>query len=390
MTTPSLRPVAQVDLEAGDTMGATVCNGYLYLGHSGRTDIATTVVDVRDPRSPRVVRQLLRDPGTRSAKAIAVDGILLTSCERELDWGEPPFVRPVGGAEAWTGGLRIWDLAAPEDPQPIGFYPAGGAGVHRMTWLGGRYAYVTAGDAGYTDQFLHVVDLSDPSQPQEAGRWWYPGMWVGGGERPRFPGGRRYALHHALPGGDLLACGWWDAGLVLLDAADPRAPQFVANLNWGPEVSGATHTALPLPERDLLVVVDEAILPPGRDIDKQVRLLDISEPHHPRLVSAFPTPTAEDDGVAVVDPRARFGPHNLGEPRPGTPFDDRYVFLTCFAGGLRVYDLEDPEKPVEVAALVPDLGPDRVPQSDDVTADDRGFVYLTDRTGGGLTVLEWG
>ncbi len=380
-----LRLVGSTPLDGrGDTMGVALGDGHVYVGHTGFSDAGTSIVDVRDPAHPRLVRQLPRPPGTRTAKVVVVGDTLLTSGERELDWGEPPFVRPVGGAPEWTGGMAVYDVSTPAEPRRIGFYATEGVGVHRMTWTGGRHAYVTASDDGHTDQFLHIVDLSDPTRPTEAGRWWYPGMCEGGGERPRFPDGRRYALHHALVEGDLVFCGWWDAGLVILDAADVSRPRLMANLNWGPAESGATHTALPLPGRDLLVVTDEAILPDCRDIPKQVRVFDVSDPYSPALLSTLPVPEGD-----FCDRGGRFGPHNLGEFRPGTGFGADEVYLTYFNAGLRVYDLRDPARPVEVAAFVPDPPqPGGVPQVDDVTLGPDGIVYLTDRRGGGLHILE--
>jgi hypothetical protein len=36
-----------------------------------------------------------------------------------------------------------------------------------------------------------VIDMSDPTKPQLAGRWWIPGMWRAGGETPTWRTGRR-------------------------------------------------------------------------------------------------------------------------------------------------------------------------------------------------------
>lgn len=382
----NLRLVAHSDLNGhGATMGLSVRGDLLYVAHTKRDPLGTTVLDVSDPARPVVVGQLERSQGTVSHKAIAVGNLLLQSCERELDWAGPPFVRPSGGAEAWTAGLRILDLSGdPTQPVEIGFFETPGDGVHRMSCPELPLAYVSGSDYGYTDQFLQIVDLSDPASPTEIGRWWYPGMHVGAGERPRFPKDRRYALHHGLPDGDLLFCPWWDAGLVILDIADPTKPQFVSNLNWGPEESGATHTALPLAGRDLVVVADESIVP-GRDaIDKQVRVIDVSDPFSPLVLSSLPLP-----GDEYYDRGGRYGPHNLAEPRPGTRHDVDRVYLTCFNAGLRVYDLTDPSQPREVAAFVP--GPTEgapVAQTDDVVVREDGIVFLTDRAGGGLTILE--
>jgi hypothetical protein len=46
-------------------------------------------------------------------------------------------------------------------------------------------------------------------------------MWRAGGETPTSPAGKRYALHHALPDGDILYAAWRDGGLTVIDVADP-------------------------------------------------------------------------------------------------------------------------------------------------------------------------
>jgi diacylglycerol kinase (ATP) len=40
-----------------------------------------------------------------------------------------------------------------------------------MTYWEAPYAYMSASDEGFTDQFLLIADLSDPSNPVEVGRW---------------------------------------------------------------------------------------------------------------------------------------------------------------------------------------------------------------------------
>jgi hypothetical protein len=115
-----------------------------------------------------------------------------------------------------------------------------------------------------------------------------------------------------------------------------------------------------------------------------VRVLDVSDPYSPQLLSTLPLP-----GDDFFDHGGRFGPHNLAEHRPYTRVPDDLVYLTCFNAGLRVYDLLDPAAPKEVASFLPDAPPGQpAPQTDDVTIDPHGRVYLTDRAGGGLTILE--
>jgi sugar lactone lactonase YvrE len=75
--------------------------------------------------------------------------------------------------------------------------------------------------------------------------------------------------------------------------------------------------------------------------------------------------------------------------KPGTFIDPNLIFLTYFGGGLRVYDLTDPSSPVEVASLVPPPpeGRDSI-QFNDVFVTEDGLIYVTDRHGDGLYILE--
>ena len=62
--------------------------------------------------------------------------------------------------------------------------------------------------------------------------------------------------------------------------------------------------------------------------------------------------------------------------------------VAWFAHGLRIIDIANPHAPREVAYFMPDVpqGTDRV-QSNDVTVDERGLIYLIDRVRG-LHILE--
>jgi hypothetical protein len=250
---------------------------------------------------------------------------------------------------------------------------------------------VAGTDTGFLGRFLHIVDLSDPTRPTAVGKWWYPGQHQAGGETPDWdhhsepgPGdeGRQYALHHALPYGDRAYGGYWDGGLVILDIADRANPKMISRLEFGEE-SRNTHTAQRLPGRDIVVVTDEQ-LTRWIGVQRHVWVVDIADEVNPRVVSRFPVPPGARHAEGI-----RWGPHNLHEMRPGTFTDPNLVFLTYFAGGLRVYDLSDPAEPVEVAHLVPPAPPGRDSiQFNDVTVTGDGLVYVTDRHGDGLYIVE--
>jgi len=261
-----------------------------------------------------------------------------------------------------------------------------------MTWWDGSHVLVAGTDSGYEGRFLQVVDMSS-SQPIGVGRWWYPGQHTAGGEQPTWkmsqepgPGdeGREYALHHALPHGDRAYAGYWDAGLVILDISNRAEPKLVSRLELGPE-SRNTHTAQRLPGRDLLLVTDEQ-LTRWIGVQRHVWVIDIADEVNPRVISRLPVPSGSRHHEGI-----RWGPHNLHEMRPGSFIDPDLVFLTYFGGGLRAYDLSDPLHPVEVAHLVPEAPEGRNSiQLNDVTVTEDGMVYVTDRHGDGLYIVDPG
>ena len=357
-----LRLVGHSDLDGfGDGMQVVRRGDALYVGHFGLSGMGTTVLDVSDRTRPRVVRQWPAPPGSHTHKVQVADGLLLVN-EEQFRGGDP-----------WTGGLVVYDLADPFDPRRIGRLDLGGKGFHRIVWTGGRWAHASAIPEGFDDRIWVTVDLDDPERPVEAGRWWWPG---------EVPPGRRYAAHHALLDGDVAYLGYGDAGMVVLDVSDMTAPRQIGHLGWEP--GGDTHTCLPLPGRGLVVATDEALANRCDEEQKLVRVLDVSDPASPRVVGACPVPEGD-----FCERGLRFGPHNLHENRAGSYRSERIVFVTYFNAGVRVFDLADPAAPVEVAYWVPET-PDgqEDAQSNDLWVDADGTVFVTDRIGGGLYVLE--
>ena len=159
--------------------------------------------------------------------------------------------------------------------------PVEGGGIHRVWYTGGRWAYASVLLDGFTDYIFMTVDMSDPAQPREAGRWWIPGMNLAAGETPSWPSTRRYGLHHAIIHGDTAYAAWRDAGMVVLDIADRAKPKLIVHRNWSPPFGGGTHNCLPLPDRDLLVVLDEAVLDHQEDGLKLIWVFDNRGPTTP-------------------------------------------------------------------------------------------------------------
>jgi hypothetical protein len=390
-----------------DGVQIMVHRGYGYVGHMFSKGFS--VLDLRDPKNPRAVSYLPAPPNTWNIHLQSHEDLLLVINAKDM-FGAAEFAdehayyrgqlgNAVGtsgakpAAREWTAGLAVYDISRPEATRRIGFMPVAGGGIHRIWYAGGRWAYVSALLDGFTDYIFMTVDMADPSNPREAGRFWLPGMNRAAGETPSWPASSRYGLHHAIVHGDTAYAAWRDAGMVVIDVADRANPKMIAHRNWSPPYGGGTHNCLPLPDRNLLVVLDEAVLDHQEDGLKLIWVFDNREPANPVSIATFPTPAEAD----YVGKGGHFGPHNIHENRSGSFVSSELIFATYQNAGVRVFDIRNPYQPIEVGALVPppparmmDGRPNRaqVIQSADVFVDQRGLIYSTDYNAG-LYIMEW-
>ena len=391
-----------------DGVQIMVHRGHAYIGHMFSKGFS--VLDVRDPSNPCAVNYVAAPPGTWNIHLQTHEDLLLVIHAKDMFAAaefadEHAYYRGqlgdvVGMVEAntaarnWSAGLAVYDVSRPNAPRQIGFMPVEGGGVHRIWYVGGRWAYVSALLDGFSDYILLIVDMTDPSHPREAGRYWIPGMNRRAGETPSWPAHRRYGLHHAIVDGDTAYAAWRDAGMVVLDVSNRSKPELIVHRNWSPPYGGGTHNCLPLPDRDLLIVLDEAVLDHQEDGLKLIWVFDNREKSNPISISTFPTPSESD----YVAKGGHFGPHNIHENRPGSFVSSELIFATYQNAGIRVFDVRDAYRPLEIGALVPpmpakmmDNRPNRarVIQSADIFVDAAGLLYCTDYNAG-LYILEFG
>jgi hypothetical protein len=365
---------------------------YLYLAHE-QGPVNFSVLDVTDPRAPRLLTQTMLPHGDVRSNSLAVaDGLLVVAYQVRQ-----PGLRPAG--------LEVFDLSRPGVPCPIGFLDLSGPrsrGTHWVGYTGGRYAYLATGTADsrpthpLDDQFPVIVDLGEPSRPAEAGRWWLPGTQEGDGQPPPVrhqvfdSGFRAHNVNTDPRRPDRAYVGYLDAGAVILDIADVGSPRLVSRLDYHPPMPGFTHTVLPLPGRNLLAISDETTHDHAADYPKLLWLADASYEEAPLIISSAPMPP-----VAEFARRGgRFGAHNLHE---NEPFEwswrsEDIVFGSFFNAGVRAYDIRNPFQPQEAAAFVPPApkgSPIGAIQINDVYVTADGIVYAADRSGGGLYVLQF-
>jgi hypothetical protein len=426
-----IRHVGRINVPGG---GQVVVQGNLaFVGHIA-PPYGTSIIDVSDPKNPRLLSQIMLESNSSHTHKVRVVGDLMI-CNHEMfnrhflrkgfeipslvaaheslhgraptdaelaivlkvEVQDIPILRHVGTHGYTEGGFKIYNIADPRNPKLLSYQKTGGVGVHRFA-ADERYAYISTEMEGFQGNILVNYDLARPDRLEEVSRWWMPGQNIAAGEVPNWQGVRN-RLHHALPCGDELWAAVWHAGFAVIDASDMSNLRTKATYNYHPPFPEPTHTALKLPfqldGRDIALVVDEEHPHATGQPHSFMWIFDVTDlnnitPLSTYHVTDFDAPWARahlradgsygaDKGVEVYGP----GAHQFQEV-----VHDSMIYCTFFSAGLRAIDIADPLNPKEVGYYIP--GPAAgfaAPQSNDVFVDERGLIYLIDRIEG-LDILE--
>jgi hypothetical protein len=402
--------------------GQVVVDGkYAYIGHMD-PPLGTTILDVSDPTDPKIVSQIkLEGDDTHTHKVRVVGDLMFTNYEQfnrhfrrkgdalpdarsrlEASLGRTPsddeLAAEVGGVKGsdiatldaarergyHEGGFCIYDISDRANPKRLCHKKTHGFGVHRFD-VDENYAYMSTEMEGYIGNILVVYDYGDPTAPQEVSRWWMPGQHLAGGETPTWKGYRN-RLHHALRVGDEFWASCWHAGLRVIDASDIKNLKTIGEYDYHPPIPEPSHTFLPLAQtidgRRIAVAVDEEHAHiPGR-LHAFMWVLDVTDLGDIKPLSIWDL--SEMDSPYSRTPGGRFGAHQFREK-----MDSTLVYLTWFAGGLRIVDVADPALPKEVGFYIPEpINGFPSPQSNDVDVGENGIIYLLDRNAG-FDILEF-
>ena len=188
----NMRLISHVDLNGYNNIGEGVdlhqtTNGrrIFYMAHESAPKDFTSV-DVTDLANPKIVAQTDLDYNHLRSNSLSIVGDTMLVAYQSQQHGQPGT------------GMGVYDISNPEAPRRIGSYDAqgpGSRGCHCLWWVDGNYAHLATGtpDSRPTDprddQFYVIMDMSDPTNPLEAGRWWLPGTQDG--DDARRPTGTR-------------------------------------------------------------------------------------------------------------------------------------------------------------------------------------------------------
>jgi len=373
----------------------TVEGKYAYVGHiTNKEALGTSILDVSDPRKPRLLTQVfLQEKDSHSHKARVAGDLMIVNVEQNMGKGGRKEADGSSQGDSYgEGGFKIYDITNRAKPKLITHHRTHGRGVHRFD-MDEKYAYISTEMQGYVGNILVIYDLRNPAKPEEVSRWWLPGQHVAGGEKPTWQG-RRNRLHHALRFGDELWSGCWHGGVAVIDIADIRKPRTLGSYNYHPPFPEPSHTFMPVPKpiagKRIAVAIDEEDHAHSADEMERRRgrphgclwVFDVSDLKTIKPLSLFEV--SELDSPWSRAAPGRFGAHQFQEHMDGT-----LVYCTWFSGGLRIVDVADPAAPQEVGYFIPEPAAGKTsPQSNDVDVDRNGLIYLGDRYTG-LDILEF-
>ena len=432
-----MRLVGYNDLQARSAYQPTIHHQgdrwIAYIGHHGGTDAVptpvnpmtgqaepngTSIVDVTDPVHPAYLKHIPGQPGTYEsggAQMVRVcDGSKLPKGDRSAVYMLRTF-----GSEAH----EIWNVADPAHPVLITRL-AGLQDTHKSWWeCDTGIAYLVSGVPGWrVRRMTQVYDLSDPAHPVHIRDFGLVG------QQPGATGAVPTELHGPIstgPQGNRVYFGYGTdkGGMVQIVDRDklihgPAEPT-PENLQ-SPEIgrlsmtsSNGAHTTfpmldMPIPEfahdkqgshRDIVMIVDEAILNECNEPRQMVWFADVSIENRPMMISNYTVPEASGN---FCSRGGRFGSHSAAESMDPI-FYKKLAVISWFNAGVRVLDIRNPYTPKEVAHYIPAIteatdkrcvtvdGKERCKvaiQTNNVETDARGYIYIVDRANTGMHILE--
>jgi hypothetical protein len=356
----------------------TIQGNFAYVGHQNGPE-GTTILDISDPRKPKIVSRLMTPNFvTHNHKVRVVDDLMFTNSEYQPGTARAKFDDP---------GFCIYYVKDKTNPKLVKFMRTHGKGVHRFD-LDDSYAYMSTEAEGFVGNILVIYDIRDPVNPREVGRWWLKGQNVAAGETPH-PKGTDHKLHHAMRAGNQMYAGCWMSGVAIVDISDIGKPRTLSHTEYNPPHPEPTHTFLKVPfeigGRQIALSTEEERGHRGPDAGKPhapFRTWDVTDPANPKILFTYEVPHSASpyDGNKV-----RFGAHQLREQVDR----DCLAYVTWFGAGLRIIDISNPAQPKERGYIIPKPGDGQTaPLTNDVAMDSRGLIWFTDKACG-LDAIEF-
>ncbi len=209
-------------------------------------------------------------------------------------------------------GITVLDISVPAHPQRLTHFTENLTGGVHNTWIAGDLVYAVH----YGTMDLHIIDIANPGNPRQVGRWGLPhdNKW----------------LHDVTIADGLAYLSYWDDGLVVLDigagiaGGTPTQPALVSQHKYKYQLSndgewyGNTHHAV---RYGKYVFVGDEIFGCAECVNGPrgyIHVLDVTDIANPREVANYRVPEA--------------GVHNMWA-------EDDKLYIGYYQAGLRVLDI---------------------------------------------------
>ncbi|MEE9398091.1 MAG: hypothetical protein V3V31_13880 [Methylococcales bacterium] len=269
----------------------------------------------------------------------------------------------VNGSFAYLGvgqEMVVFNVIDPANPVLIGTVDALGDTVQDIQIVE-NLAFVAAGTAG-----LHIIDVSNPNQPQKISHFETPGLVNG---------------LFVTEGHAYLAAG--GAGLLVMDISNPSNPVPVSmskTLAW---------------DTDVVVSKGIAYVASG---EEGVRMVDVTTPSNPLTIRSINTPNdangvfvegnllfvaAGSGGLQIVNIENSSAPKEVVVEDTGyarrVVVDSGFAYVAIERKGVWALDITNPSTPKRVKRFVPEGSANSL----DIEGD---YIYVGDGTGGLLVI----
>lgn len=267
-----------------------------------------------------------------------------------------------------VGGVLLYDVTNPYNPQKLGFYPLDRriTGTHELflTTQGNRVLVLTS--SPYSDYYtqgvekdFQILDVSDPTKPARI--WQFDPRILPevpqnfNGYHWTDPLNRARALfNHSVitdNNAQFAYVSMWDLGTVIFDIKDPSNPIYLGRTDYRSDQKGSAHSAALAKGGNILIETREVSNPVGSGYESAygyTRIFDISDKTKPKLLSEFKTeltfdipPTSEG---RITFAKTVHDPKVLGNT----------LYLSYYSGGVLAVDITNPSNPVEIGRYTSD------------------------------------
>ena len=439
----NMRLVGMNDLQARSAYQPTIHHQgdrwIAYIGHHGGTDEVpdpvnpltgkaepngTSIIDVTDPAHPKYLHHI---PG-QEGKYEGGGAQMVRVCDgKSLPHGDKGgrSGRRLHAADLRQRGARDLE-SSPISAKPVLVTASRRSQGHPQELVGMRHRHrlprFRASPDWRTRRMTQVYDLSDPAHPVKIRDFGLPGQEPGStgtvptevhGPISTGPKGNRVFFGYGTDKGGVLQI--VDREKLLKGPAAPtpdnlRAPEIaqLAMSSWNGAHTTFPMLQMPIAEfakdkdgsrRDIVMIVDEAILNECAEARQMVWFADVSIEKRPMMISSWTVPEASGN---FCERGGRFGSHSSNESMDPVYYG-KMAFIAFFNAGVRALDIRDPYHPTEVGYYIPAVtaatdkrcikvdGKDRCKtaiQTNNVETDARGYVYIVDRANTGLHILE--